>query len=221
MLEKAVTGLRLPLDSTASSRGLLAHLESAALATNERHLRDRRNDESTSSFRREPAEVLLAPSYSFPDLLPPQYHSDHAGQQPQISGAREEGNGSEAHHIKAQASHQDDLPKASRQQSNRAPKATVGSFDGDLWSYGGNELLQSTRPAKPECTHARELASSPIDTTSGVITIEKSCEEAASILAQLREGSELDDIRRDLRCLGRDACVIRNTGLLQIMDKFP
>lgn len=221
-LQTAVPGLnaipRLSMRRTASTKG---SLEFAVLAARDASLQDALEDETTPSFLLQHADSSLLPSQSFLDAFPLAYRGDGAGQKPQILDAQGKRDESETQHLNPQPQYQNTRTRAGPQQSDRPRNATTGSFGGDLGSNDGLVPCPNTLPANPECNCAHEPAPSPKHATSRGIAMEKSCEEAASILAQLRGGSELDDIRRDLGCSDEGACVIRNTELLQIMDELP
>lgn len=55
---------------------------------------------------------------------------------------------------------------------------------------------------------------------SPAASLEKSCEEAAAILAQLRGHTDRTMARMALGCAGTQDCVVRNTDLLQLMGEM-
>ena len=211
-------GSRLSLQRTGSAQG---SLESALLAASEPSLRDTLEDGSTPLFLRQPTIDSLPPSHAFHDSCSPPDHRDDAGQQAHMLEAQGKRNESEVASLQPQPQHRSPGSRSSRRQPGCPLSSAAGFSDGDVGSGGGDTECQKTLPAQAGCSCAHEPAPLPKHATSAGSIMEKSCEEAASILAQLREGSELDEIRRDLGCWGEGACVIRNTELLHIMDKLP
>uniref|UniRef100_A0A8H7N5W8 BZIP domain-containing protein n=1 Tax=Bionectria ochroleuca TaxID=29856 RepID=A0A8H7N5W8_BIOOC len=106
------------------------------------------------------------------------------------------------------------------QQAARAVQAENKSLRAILASYGLSpaaiqmKIDEDLKRAEPPPSTS-DLQVHPEPTTP----LEKPCEEAAAILAQLGNGSDSSSLRSLLGCVGEGRCFVRNTELMQIMEE--
>ncbi|VUC25737.1 unnamed protein product [Clonostachys rosea] len=106
------------------------------------------------------------------------------------------------------------------QQAARAVQAENRSLRAILATYGLSpaaiqmKINEESRRQEP-FPSSSDLQVHPEPTTP----LEKPCEEAAAILAQLGNGSDSTSIRNLLGCVGEGKCYVRNTELMQIMEQ--
>ncbi|CAG9990804.1 unnamed protein product [Clonostachys byssicola] len=107
-----------------------------------------------------------------------------------------------------------EMQKAARavQAENRSLRAILASYG---LSPAAIQMKIDEEAKKAELSSSSDSQVHPEPTTP----LEKPCEEAAAILAQLGNGSDSSSIRDLLGCVGEGKCFVRNTELMQIMEQ--